>query len=213
MKKLFTILALVFVGNSFAQTVVGQGNFVLDPYIGFPQTNSIRQAPDNSINYKLNGGLLSYGLRFEYMLADNFGIGADVNYVISGANYDYRDTNLVYNESTNNYDPVIGIYNYDYTAKKLRMMVRMNYHFVQNERVDAYAGFGAGYRTVSRSWSTTNSMDNENPFSLDQEKALIPIALRVAIGTRIYFTDNIGAMIELGAGGGALLQFGISAKF
>jgi hypothetical protein len=43
--------------------------------------------------------------------------------------------------------------------------------------------------------------------------ALIPIALRLSIGTRIYFTNNIGGMIELGAFGGALLQFGISAKF
>lgn len=213
MKKIFTILALVFVGNSFAQTQVGQGNFIIDPYLGFPQSNSIRQAPNNAINYRLNGGLFSYGGRFEYMLADNFGIGADINYVVSGANYDYRDTTLVYNSGTGNYDPVINTYNYDYTAKRLRMMVRLNYHFVQNDRVDAYAGFGAGYRTVRRSWTSTNTAEADNPFNLEQEKALIPIALRVSIGTRIYFTDNIGAMIELGAGGGALLQFGLSAKF
>lgn len=191
---------------------VQQGNVIIDPYIGFPQSNASRTQPDNSTNYKLNGGLLSFGGRAEYMLADNFGIGLDINYVKSGSNYNLADSSLLYSVNSGFYDSlVINSYNWDYTAKKTRMMVRLNYHFVQNDRVDAYVGFGAGYKMVSRKWTIEDP--NGTSDGLEQEKSLIPVALRIAIGTRIYFTQNIGAMIELGAGGGALLQFGLSAKF
>jgi hypothetical protein len=44
-------------------------------------------------------------------------------------------------------------------------------------------------------------------------QALIPISGRLAIGTKIYFTQNIGAHVELGVFGGGLIQFGLSAKF
>jgi len=214
MKKIFTLIGAIALSISGvnAQMPVQQGNVIIDPYIGFPQSNASRTQPDNSTNYKLNGGLLSFGGRAEYMLADNFGIGLDINYVKSGSNYNLADSSLLYSVNSGFYDSlVINSYNWDYTAKKTRMMVRLNYHFVQNDRVDAYVGFGAGYKMVSRKWTIEDP--NGTSDGLEQEKSLIPVALRIAIGTRIYFTQNIGAMIELGAGGGALLQFGLSAKF
>jgi hypothetical protein len=149
--------------------------------------------------------MLSYGGRFEYMVADNMGIGADVNYEVSGFNYDY-DEITGYDGGGN---PIYSTYNIDYRAKKLRIMARLNYHFVQNERVDVYSGFAGGYKMVNRFTETTDPSYNDEELN----GALIPVTLRLAIGTRVYFTDNIGAMIELGAFGGALLQFGLSAKF
>lgn len=210
MKKIFTILgAAIFSASTLnAQVPVEQGNFIIDAYAGIPNwANSIlyNNVEPNAKNYKLNGGLLSYGGRFEYMLADNFGVGVDVNYEVSGFNYDF-DT-LIYNTTTFEYEP--RTYNVDFKAKKLRAMARINYHFVQNERLDAYAGFAGGYKNVNRSLVT----DAPNFDDVSVNGALIPVSFRIAVGTRIYFTNNIGAMIELGAGGGALLQFGLSAKF
>lgn len=213
-KVLFFIGAFLTLSTStFAQSPVGQGNFIIDPYIGIPNwANSIlynNLETDNTdsavVDYHVNGGQLSYGGRFEYMVADNFGVGLDVNYEVSGFGYDYNE----YNPVTFNYDlPTT----YDYKAKKLRAMVRLNYHFVQNDRVDAYTGFAGGYKNVSR---TTTRTDNTTGIVTDgvSGEALIPVAIRLAIGARIYFTDNIGVNVELGALGGALLQFGISAKF
>jgi hypothetical protein len=210
MKKIFTILgAAIFSASTLnAQVPVEQGNFIIDAYAGIPNwANSIlyNNVEPNAKNYKLNGGLLSYGGRFEYMLADNFGVGVDVNYEVSGFNYDF-DT-LIYNTTTFEYEP--RTYNVDFKAKKLRAMARINYHFVQNERLDAYAGFAGGYKNVNRSLVT----DAPNFDDVSVNGALIPVSFRIAVGTRIYFTNNIGGMIELGAGGGALLQFGLSAKF
>jgi hypothetical protein len=210
MKKIFTLFGAAFLSASSlnAQMPVEQGNFIIDAYAGIPNwANSIlyNNVEPDAKNYKLNGGLLSYGGRFEYMLADNLGIGIDVNYEVSGFNYDY-DT-LTYNATTLEYEP--RTYNVDFKAKKLRVMARINYHFVQNERLDAYAGFAGGYKNVNRSLVT--DAPNYDDFSING--AFIPVSFRIAVGTRIYFTNNIGGMIELGAGGGALLQFGLSAKF
>lgn len=213
MKKIFTILSLAFVGAASAQTQVGQGNFIIDVYAGIPNwANSILynnvdadESQSNVQNYKLNGGLLSYGGRFEYLLADNFGVGADINYEVSGFNYDY-DSQTGFDGLGN---PIYSTYNVDYRAKKLRIMARLNYHFIQNDRLDVYSGFAGGYKSVNRATVTTDPNFNDS----ELKGALIPVTLRLAIGTRVYFTDNIGAMIELGAFGGALLQFGISAKF
>jgi hypothetical protein len=215
MKKILTILSLAFIGTASAQTPVEQGNFIIDVYGGIPNwANSILynqyDGTNTSVsNYKVNGGMLSYGGRFEYMLADNFGVGLDANYEVSGFNYDYL--NSIYDANTGNYYNVP--YNYDYSAKKLRLMARLNYHFVQNDRLDVYAGFAGGYKNVNRVAYETNTVTNVRTDAADLPKALVPVSMRIAIGTRIYFTDNIGAMVELGAFGGGLVQFGISAKF
>jgi hypothetical protein len=199
--------SLLFCGAMFftlfnldAQTQVAKGNFIIDPYIGIPNWGNaiLYNQYDGELayveNYKVNGGLLSYGGRLEYLLADKLGIGADINYELSGYNYDYQES--------------VNSYNVDYKAKKLRAMLRFNYHFVQNERIDVYTGFAGGYKYVNRSFTSQNPDDPNR-----ESGAIIPVAVRISIGTRIYITNNIGGMLELGAFGGSLLQFGVSAKF
>lgn len=214
MKRLLTLVGAICFGSALnAQTPVEQGNFIIDGYAGIPNwANAIlynNVEPDenqsNVQDYKVNGSMLSYGGRFEYMVADNMGVGADINYEVSGFNYDY-DAVTGYDGSGN---PIYSTYNIDYRAKKLRIMARLNYHFVQNDRVDVYSGFAGGYKSVNRVTETTDPNYNDSELN----GALIPVSFRLAIGTRVYFTDNIGAMVELGAFGGALFQFGLSAKF
>ena len=131
-------------------------------------------------------------------------MGVDINYEVSGFNY--NDTRSVYDETTMSYTDAK--YNYDYKAKKFRAMLRLNYHFVQNERVDAYTGFAGGYKGVNRAYTSNDPEYSDDEFT----GALIPVTFRLAVGARIYFTDNIGVNFELGAFGGALLQFGVSVK-
>jgi hypothetical protein len=196
---------------SIAQTQVSKGDIIIDPYIGTPNwANSMLynqinlDDSDNVTDYKLNGGFLSYGGRVEYMLSENFGMGVDVNYEVSGFNY---------NNVISEYDTVTNIftdatYNYDYKAKKLRAMLRLNYHFVQTDRIDVYTSFAGGYKYVNR----ISESNDPNYVNDELNGALIPVSLRLAAGTRVYFTDNIGAHVELGIFGGALLQCGVSVK-
>lgn len=210
MKKTLLIMgAVLFAGVAMAQSPTREGNVIIDPYAGIPNwANSIVYSqfdPDNVegtynnvSNYGTKGGMLSYGGRVEYMVADNFGVGIDVNYEVSGLQFDYDSLGVPFH--------------YEYSAKKLRAMVRMNYHFVQTDRADVYTGFAGGYKHVKREGFEENTITGDRT-TVDGPGSLIPVAFRIAVGTRIYFTENIGAMVELGAGGGAILQFGLSAKF
>lgn len=217
MKKIFILFgALALTTTTFAQSEVEEGNIIIEPYIGTLQSNILRSEPtvfdgETLSNYKLNGGQFAYGLRAEYMLADNFGLGLDFNYVKSGSNYDLSYTEVVYNETTMQNEEVQRTYNWDYTAVKIRAMLRLNYHFVQSDNIDAYTGFAIGYKHANREWTVEDPNASNDQLAL--EGALVPVAFRLALGTRIYFTDNIGMMIELGAGGGTPLQIGFSAKF
>ena len=206
MKKLTILTGILCMSAAslFGQTT--KGNVIVDVYGGAPNWGNVlfkALKNDTSMNndFRVNGGPLSYGARFEYMLAENFGLGIDANYEVSGFGFNYQGTDQ------NTGTPMT--FTYDYTAKKIRAMARMNYHFAQTELVDAYFGVGAGYRHVSRQ---TNDSGNYDVGSVNFG-GVNPIAFRVAVGSRFYFTDMLGGMLEFGLGGGGMIQFGVSAKF
>ena len=219
MKKVLCVFSMLLIASA-TTAQMAQGSLSIDPYIGVPNwANSIlyNQYEGDETNvqdYKVVGSMLSYGGRFEYMMSDKVGVGADVNYEVSGFSYKFDD--YTYDANGNyltdiNGDYIITQYNTKYSAKKLRAMFRLNYHFVQSEKVDMYSGFGAGYKSVNRSVETNPKNDYFE--DANASGALIPVTLRVAIGAKIYFTQNIGAHVELGAFGGGLLQAGLSVKF
>ncbi|MFM2038271.1 MAG: hypothetical protein RL432_1210 [Bacteroidota bacterium] len=219
MKKV--LLSLGFAAlSTFTFAQMGQGSFSIDPYIGVPNwANSLlyNQYDGSEMNvqdYKVVGSMLSYGGRFEYMMSDKVGVGADINYEVSGFSYKFDD--YVYDANGVAMQDVNGNYLYNtfqttYSAKKLRAMFRLNYHFVQSEKVDMYTAFAGGYKNVNRV-SETNPA-NSSVTDAQLNGALIPVAFRIAVGAKVYFTQNIGAHVELGAFGGGLLQAGLSVKF
>ncbi len=208
MKKiLFLTIGLIFSISINAQSPVMQGSILLDAGVGFPTGNILWDNGDLGENYTVNGGPFAFGGRFEYMLADDFGIGIDGNFVTTGYNYDAIDTFSVYDPVSDSFNDSIASNNYDLTTKRSRIMVRLNKHIVQNDQLDAYIGAGIGYKMVNRVSSTNGEVDAE------QEEALIPVSFRLAFGARYFFTENLGAHIELGAWGGAPIQFGLALKF
>ena len=208
MKKLLLILTII-AGTTFsasAQSPVMKGNILIDAGIGWPTGNVIFSDDGNGAwdNYSRTGGPFAFGGRLEYMVADGFGIGLDGNYVTTGYSYDQIETIQVFDPNTGISTDSSYTENFGLTTKRMRVMLRMNKHIVQNDLVDAYIGAGVGYRYVNRK---LEGIDDE------QDGALIPVAFRLAFGARFFFTENLGAHVELGAWGGAPLQMGLSLKF
>lgn len=208
MKKLLLVLTIV-AGTTFsasAQSPVMKGNILIDAGIGWPTGNVIFSDDGNGAwdNYSRTGGPFAFGGRLEYMVADGFGIGLDGNYVTTGYSYDETFTTTVYDPNTDTFSDSTYTENYGLTTKRMRVMLRMNKHIVQNDLVDAYVGAGVGYKYVNRK---VEGLEDE------QDGALIPVAFRLAFGARFFFTENLGAHVELGAWGGAPLQMGLSLKF
>ena len=113
MKKV--LLSLGFAAlSTFTFGQMGQGSVSIDPYIGIPNwANSIiyNQYDGNATNvqdYQVVGSMLSYGGRVEYMISDQVGIGADVNYEVSG--YSFKFDDYVYDANGNALQDVNGDY-------------------------------------------------------------------------------------------------------
>lgn len=204
-------LGLIAMGfNSNAQSV-GQGNFIIDAYYGFPNFGknfaaSVEEANSNGSDFKVRG-VGPAGLRMEYMIADRIGIGADVIYnsnIISFTSPDstYNGTTDTWSSETNSYK---------YTMQRVRAQVRLNYHFdISSPDFDSYIGVGAGTNNRFRK-TLENGVDITGEDGL-ANFTLLPFSMRVALGARYYFTDNIGLNMEIGIGG-PVISGGLSFKF
>lgn len=207
MKKLFTIVmatfALTFGFNHAATAQVEQGSIIIDPYYGYPNFGKslIEGLISDSAENVSVVGIGPAGLRAEYLISDNFGVGFDFIYNSAGADYDYK----VYNSDGITYNTYTGTI----LMQRIRVQLRMNYHFVQTDVVDAYVGFGAG--TNIRLIDDKSTEPGYVP-SFDISGSLIPVSVRIALGSRFYFTENIGINAELGLGG-PVISGGVSIKF
>ena len=212
-KKIKSVAALVIAlvalapSNSNAQAVE-EGKILVDVYYGFPNlyTSVFKAAYANSgttEDVKI-AGLGPLGLRGEYMVKDKFGVGVDIGY--NSTTLTFKDKQEVYNNTTGVYDTKT--YDYTFKTQKIGVMATMNYHFLNNDKVDAYGVFGAGYGNRSYTFSSTDP-----DYKTESVKGLIPVAMRIGAGMRYFFTDNIGANLALGFGQGGIVNAGVSMKF
>ncbi len=201
--KIFIValVAMTTTSNLNAQ-VFEEGNVSIDLYYGFPNlyTTVFKTAYANSGTEQdiEIGGIGPVGLRGEYLLTDKIGLGLDLG---------FNNSNISYTEATtdNNGDPVT--YEYNYSTKKIGAMVTFNYHFIDNDQLDFYGVFGMGYGNRSFKFESTDPNYTEATVS-----SLIPVASRLGIGMRYFFSDYIGANLALGFGQGGIINAGLSFK-
>lgn len=192
--------------QTYAQAVE-EGNLVFEGYYGFPNlyTSVFKTAYANSgSELDLNvGGAGPFGFRFEYLITDKIGLGLDIALTSSSVNFNELGT--VYNPTLGTYTDVI--YNYDFSTRKFGALVCFNYHFLDNDEFDLYSTVGVGYS--NRNFDFTSTDPDYLPTSVS---SLIPVGFKAGLGMRYFFTDNIGANLQLGLGQGGLLNAGISFK-
>ncbi len=198
MKRYFFIIgiALAICSNAYTQAVQ-QGNSIIDATYGWPNlyTTVLKEAVTTTNSYAVKvSGLGPLALKYEYMIADRVGVGVAFN---------YANTSVEFNEKV-----ITTEYDYKYTVPRIRAMAKFGFHFGSSEHFDGYTSVGVGYGSFS--WNFVTNDPNCTGATLSSP---IPVAFRLALGGRYFFTDNIGALVEFGLSGGGLLEFGLSAKF
>ncbi len=183
--------------NKTKAQVVEEGNVIVEAYYGWPNlyTTALKALYTDAYSEGVTVGSIGpLGGRIEYMLSDVVGVGVDVGYV---------NTTVSYKEDagSGNY------YNYDISAPKFTALFKMNFHFTKSDKVDAFGGFGVGYRNRTYKFKT-----NDPDFVESNIESYFPVGIRASLGIRYFLTENIGLNAEMGLGG-PLLSFGISTKF
>ena len=204
-KLLLSIAAAAFLfapAESNAQAIE-KGTILIDAYYGFPNwTKSIMETTYTNTGSSSNlsiSGIGPVGGRLEYMVGGKIGVGADVNY--TSASINWKEASVDTSGA-----PIA----YDYNAGQsiIRAMALFSWHFVGSDNFDAYLTFGAGYR--SKTYAYESNDPNEVSASIE---GINPLAMRLGVGGRYFFTDNIGAGLELGLGGGGNVRAGLAMKF
>lgn len=136
------------------------------------------------LNSYYTGGT-PFGASFEVGITDQISVGG---------NLDYLSTS------------------YDFGGKFTAIYVggRGSYHVnellkIDNDKIDLYGGVGLGYRSFS--WKDTYS-----GASLGSAYGS-GVYFGLHIGGKYYFSDNIGAFVELGAIGSTNARIGVAFKF
>lgn len=176
--------------------LIEQGDVIIDTYYGWSlYTSFIRAvANESGANVKVYG-TGPVGGRFEYMMTDKIGLGADIYYVRTGVRWEDSDTSNSI------------VYDYDAYRSKIGANVRFNFHFAGSENFDSYFFVGAGYSGKTWGYKT-----NDPNYVESTTGGLVPVDFRIGVGARYFFVPNFGLNMELAAGG-ALISGGVSARF
>jgi opacity protein-like surface antigen len=214
MKKLLLVFAM-FVGTTFsASAQVQQGSILVDAYYGF--TNIPGALYNSNWDFEAEywgateantSGLGPIGIRAEYLATDKLGLGID--FALNTNSASFVGTDYVNGEEIS--------FDTEGSSTKWGAMITLNYHAFTNEVIDFYIMGGAGYKNRTSTLTTTNPNYTDEQFN-DQAIGLtpdtsIPLAARLGLGLRIFFTENIGANVGLGFGQGGILNAGLSFAF
>lgn len=203
MKKIILTIAVLITSltsfNSNAQAVK-KGDVLVDTYYGVVNLfNLAFKGTLGSVASNASSSSIDHlGVRGEYMLIDKFGIGLDIDFNKVGVSY-----STVTTENSNTV-----VYTYNIGSQNIRSSASFNFHFADSDKLDAYLGLGAGYNYRSYTASSTDA-----GYSYTASGAITPIAFKLALGMRYFFTDNLGANFAMGIGQGGLVNGGLSFKF
>lgn len=202
----------IFSQNNENKSNIGchpKGTFVLDAYYGAPNLsnsffrlwifaiNATYEDAITNVHYKSFGPV---GLRAEYFILRNLGVGLDLNYSTSSVSLTYKH----HDETLLDYLPE----NYTFSLPRIGIIPRVNWHFIGKSKVvDGYLVLGMGYRNYTVGVSTT---DYFKRLKFDYN---VPVfAFRLGCGFRFFVNENLGFNVETGIGG-ALITAGMSVKF
>ncbi len=212
---------LLFLGLFAATTVVStnvnaqaveQGSVIVDVYAGYGTVfNALFRSAYQGVDAdsKLSA-IDAIGVRAEYLVSDKFGVGLDFTYSSIKIVDPYTSTVYTYDQNGFITGSTAAVYEQTFSSKKIGVMASMNYHFLDNDKVDAYTNLGVGFKNRSYGYESTDPTQVSEDLGVG---TLLPLALRVGVGMRYFFTDNIGINMNVGLGQGGWVNGGLALKF
>lgn len=185
MKKIFVLaLFMLVVSVSNAQDVFKKGDNLIGAQVGIGNGLAVSATYEKCVVDKLFDGFGSIG------------VGGYLGYAHDKDEYQYNLGEYGGYEAGWKYDDII-------------LGVRGNLHYQFVKRLDTYAGLMLGYEIVN---AKSYGKGIDEFASVVGEAEASGVAFSIHIGTRYYFTENFGAMIEVGYGV-AYANVGLAYKF
>lgn len=196
--------------NDIKAQTISPGNVILTPYIGLPNMKTLFYKIDDDNKWEANG-IFHYGLSGEYVISQRVGIGFDAIY--SPLRRSMTDHYSVYDGIQGNMEHFSD--EYKLIEDKLRIYINVNIHLLKrSSKWDLYIQPGIGYNHIF-----TKAYMNDEKISYSKAKGentllndiTLPIAGKLAVGTRVYLTDYFALNAQLGIGGPPI-SFGASFR-
>ncbi len=181
--------------NKLRAQVFEEGKNLISAGYGFPnlQRSVLRLLSDEQ-NFQTTGFGPAH-LRYEFCLAKGWGVGASVN--VTGYGGSWLDSG---------YSASLNVISYS-------GLFRINYYFVNDEKVQVYGGLGTGYR------ARLSTYQNNRPgavFSSEIETLLsevsLPVGFEATLGVRRRFSKDFGGYVECGLAK-SVIQAGLFLSF
>lgn len=181
---------------------VGKDNVLIEVFYGSPIVNIFENAP-NSDNIDSELGVM--GLRVEFVTSNVFGFGIEGSFMKGEVTerIDQMDTGSIAipTEDLNRTET------YSYTVT--RFMPRFDFHLIKSEKMDFNVGVGVGTIQLKSDKITLADGSSFKPIG----KPDFPMTVRMFIGGKYFFTDNIGFALSTGIGGGYIVKTALVLKF
>ena len=167
---------------------VKKGNAIVTVGYGAP---SIVRA---FLKYKTNRDQISvagsgpYIFKTEFLLSDRFGIGVNASYSQSRVFW--------YDVGFDTIQQAYRKFEFGIKAYELSGTVRVNYHYIKHDKLDAYAGAGFGYGFFNmKSYTLAHTTKFDIKYEVPK-----PLSLEVTTGLRYFPLKNLGIYTEVGVG-------------
>jgi outer membrane protein W len=196
MKKLILIFLFINCVPLLRSQAFEKGKGYISAGWGFGNLNqSIYQDDANDVGDKYNSLGPLFG-KLEYAISNKIGLGINFAYMkIEIEEPAYWSTSTGYTEKT------------EFTT--MSYIVRFNYHFLEEERVDLYIGAGVGYRSAV---TVTTNNDPDASSRNQTEYFTFPIGAELTFGARVLVIPNaLGMYTEVGFAKG-VIQVGLVGK-
>lgn len=210
--RVFFFIGLMLVAKFSNSQILFAGNQIVEGYLGLPNMARFSGGINFFTSEISTGeitrfrGIAPSGIRYSYMISENFSIGFDLMY--NSSNITTSTTDTIYNGIT-------GEWTYQQSTNqnitnRLRFHARMNFH-IQTSRPESDSYFGIGFGSNNR-WieSYKNNVFVEKLKGSDA--SILPVSMRICYGYRYFFGYNWGISGEIGLGG-PLISLGASYKF